>query len=101
MNLIFSQKSIVLAYYHGHFTKTLRYKSLFGLGDVFLIPHEHPLRGDLLLLILIWENLIYHSNFNRKLKTHFLPPNDPFQKVSTPGCYILDTYRLDTTFGQS
>ena len=75
MNLTFSEKSIWLAYFHGHVTKTLRYKSFLDLGDAFLIPHEHPLRGDLLVLILLWENLIYHSNFNRKLKTHFLPPN--------------------------
>ena len=63
------------AYFHVQVTKTLRCWLFMDLGDAFLIPHEHPLRGDLLLLILLWENLIYHSNFNRKLKTHFLPPN--------------------------
>ena len=80
MILTFSQKSIWLAYFHGHVTETLRYKSFLGLREDFLIPHEHPLRGDLLLLILLWENLIYHSNFNRKLKTHFLPPKWSFSK---------------------
>ena len=83
MILTFFQKSIWLAYFHGLFAKTLKYnyKSFLGPGDAFLIPHEHPLRGELLLLIILI--------------------NDHFQKVSAPGCYIFDTHRLDITFGQS
>ena len=71
MILPFSQKSFWISYFQGHVTKTNHF---WPRGCFFDPPWTPPARWPFTTNFTM-ENLVYHHNFNKKLKMDSLPPN--------------------------